>query len=75
MSADKDSESPDSSVSSLSGRTDRQRAAFFIIWTEPGQLTEPRQTDTETDTKTDTGQKIRTADRHRTRFSEKSGQK
>ena len=29
-SADKDSESPDSSVSSLSGRTDRQRAAFFL---------------------------------------------
>ena len=30
MSADKDTKSPDSSVSSLSGRTDRQRTAFFF---------------------------------------------
>ena len=58
---------------SLTGRTDRQRAAFFLkIRTESGQLTDPRQTESG---QTDTGQKIRTADRHPTRFSGKSGQK
>ena len=51
-SADKDSESPDSSVSFLSGWTDRQRVAFFY-----------------------NPDRIRTADRHRTRFSVKSEHK
>ena len=53
-SADKDSESPDSSVLSLSGRTDRQRTEFFReIRTKPGQRTESRQTESG---QTDTGQ-------------------
>ena len=46
-SADKDSESPDSSVLSLSGRTDRQRTEFFFlkIRTESGaQILGSRQT-------------------------------
>ena len=38
MSVDKDTESPDRSVSSLSGRTGRQWTAFFQkIWKESGQ--------------------------------------
>ena len=55
-SADKDSESSDNSISSLSGRTDRHRTVFLL-----NVKTESRQTDT--------GQKIRTADRHQKRFS------
>ena len=41
-SADKDTESPDSSVSSLSDRSDRQRTAFFFqkFRTESGQNVE-----------------------------------
>ena len=36
-SSDKDTESPDSSVSFLSGQKDRQRTAFFRkFWTESG---------------------------------------
>ena len=43
-SADKDSENSDSSVSSLSGRTDRQRVAFFSnFYTESGQRTDTGQ--------------------------------
>ena len=43
-SADKDSESPDSSALSLSGRTDRQRTEFFLkIRTESGQRTDTGQ--------------------------------
>ena len=41
--ADKDSESPDGSVSSLSGRTNRQRTEFLKIRTKSGQRTESRQ--------------------------------
>ena len=38
MSADKDSKSPDRSISSLSGRTERHRTAFFLkVRTESGQ--------------------------------------
>ena len=40
--ADKDSESPDSSCLSLSGRTDRQRTEFFF---KSGHRTESRQTE------------------------------
>ena len=54
-------------------RTDRHRVVFFPkIRIESGQLTEPRQTESG---QSDTRQKIRTADRHRTRFSRKSGRK
>ena len=42
-SADKDSESLDSFVSFLSGRTDRQRTAFFEIRTESGKQTDTGQ--------------------------------
>ena len=67
-SADKDSDSPDSSVLSLSGRTDRQRTEFFMkIRTKSGQRTESRQTENP--------DRIRIANRHRTGFSGKSGQK
>ena len=49
-SPNKESESPDSSVSYLSGRTDKHRTAFLTKFrTESGQLTESRQ-------RTDTGQ-------------------
>ena len=50
-------------------RPDRQTTdrGFLKIRTKSGQRTESRQTDT--------GQRIRTADRHRTGFSGKSGQK
>lgn len=41
-SADKDSDSPDSSVSSVSSRTDRQTAVFLKFRTESGHLTESR---------------------------------
>ena len=45
-SADKDSESPDSSVLSLSGRTDRHRTELFLkIRTKSGHRTESRQTE------------------------------
>ena len=39
-SSDKDTESPDSSVSFLSGRTDRQRTAFLKSRTESGKQTD-----------------------------------
>ena len=42
-STDKDSESLDSSVSFLSGRTDRQRTAFFEVRTESGKQTDTGQ--------------------------------
>ena len=43
MSVDKDTESPDRSVSSLSGRTGRQWTAFFQkIWKESGRGTRHR---------------------------------
>ena len=72
-SVNKDTESPNSSVLSLSGRTDRQRTAFFRKFgTVSGQRTESRQTESG---QIDTGQKSRTTDRHRTLFSGKSGQK
>ena len=80
-----DCPSPDSSFLSWSGRTDRQRAEFFReIRTKSRQRTKTRQI--ESDRKTSESlfyknpdrietDRIRKANRHRTRFSGKSGQK
>ena len=57
--ADKDSAPPDSSASSMSGRTDRHRTAFFTQFrTESAKRAESRQIESE--------QKIQTEFRHRT---------
>ena len=76
-SADKNSESPDSSVLSLSGRTDRQTADRVFLRNPDKTRTADR---IETDKiridrhLTENPDRIQTADRHWTGFSGKSGQ-